>query len=96
MQHWSSLWLATHREDLSPATRFRPMSPYKFDRKGGPLAGQRAAVSDTEVRVAVVREGGALYLTPAHQTTPRDQSHTIGHYGFNHREESFVWFPAIR
>jgi hypothetical protein len=72
------------------------MSGYRVDLKGGPLAGQRTVVSDTEVRVSVVREGGALYLTPAHEATPRDQSLTIGHYGFNHREESFVWFPAIR
>jgi hypothetical protein len=72
------------------------MPGYRVDLKGGPLAGQRAVVTDTEVRVSVVREGGALYLTPAHEATPRDQSLTIGHYGFNHREESFVWFPAIR
>ena len=71
------------------------MSPYRFDLKGGPLAGQRASVSDTEVRVAVVREGGALYLTPSDQATPRDESHTIGYYGFSHREESLVWFPSV-
>jgi hypothetical protein len=72
------------------------MSPYRFDLVGGPLAGKRASVADTEVRVSVVREGGALYLTPSDQATPRDQSHTIGHYGYSHREESLVWFPAIR
>lgn len=72
------------------------MSAYRVDLKGGPLAGQRTSVSDTEVRVSVVREGGALYLTPSHQATPRDESNTIGYYGFSHREESFVWFPAVR
>ena len=72
------------------------MTDYRFDLKGGPLAGQRAAAPDTETRISVVREGGVLYLTPSHEATPRDQSHTIGYYGFSHREESFVWFPAIR
>ena len=72
------------------------MTSYRFDLKGGPLAGQRAVAADTETRISVVREGGALYLTPAHEATPRDQSHTIGYYGFNHREESFVWFPAVK
>jgi hypothetical protein len=71
------------------------MTSYRFDLKGGPLAGQRAVASDTEMRISVVREGGALYLTPEHEATPRDRSLTIGHYGFNHREESFVWFPAV-
>ena len=71
------------------------MSHYRFELRGGPLAGRTTRVRDTEVRVDVVREGGALYLTPSYQTTPRDAEHTIGQYGFSHREESFVWFPAI-
>ena len=71
------------------------MSHYRFELRGGPLAGGHARVRDTEVRVDVVREGGALYLTPSDQATPRDAAHTIGQYGFSHRDESFVWFPAI-
>lgn len=72
------------------------MSHYRFELRGGPLAGRLARVRDTEVRIDVVREGGALYLTPSDQATARDAAHTIGQYGFNHREESLVWFPAIR
>jgi hypothetical protein len=72
------------------------MNGYRFDLKGGPLSGQRALARDTETRISVVREGGALHLTPAHEATPRDEWHTIGYYSFNHREESFVWFPAVR
>ena len=71
------------------------MNAYRFELKGGPLAGKLGSVADTEVRLDVVREGMALHLQPSDRTTPRDATHRIGHYAFSHREESLVWFPAI-
>jgi hypothetical protein len=72
------------------------MPSYRFELKGGPLAGKFASVSDTEVRLSVVRDQAALWLEPADTMTERDRPKAIGHYGFSHREESLVWFPAIR
>jgi hypothetical protein len=72
------------------------MSPYRFELKGGPLAGRQARVADTEVRLAVVREGSALRLEPDDARDASDERRPIGHYGFSHREESLVWFPAVR
>ena len=71
------------------------MSTYFFELKGGPLAGRQASVADTEVRLAVVREDRALYLEPSDSTDTSCRSRPIGHYGFSHREEALVWFPAI-
>jgi len=68
----------------------------RFELKGGPLAGRVGAVRDTEVRLDVVREGGALHLRPADEPTEPARPRTIGHYGFNRREEALVWFPAIK
>ena len=72
------------------------MASYRFELKGGPLAGQQASVADTEVRLSVVRDQCALWLEPTDQISMRDKERAIGHYGFSHREESLVWFPAIR
>jgi hypothetical protein len=71
------------------------MSTYRFELKGGPLAGRQAAVTDTEVRLAVVREDRMLYLEPSDRTDVPRRSRPIGHYGFSHREEALVWFPAV-
>lgn len=67
----------------------------RFELKGGPLAGKTGAVHDTEVRLHVVREDRALYLQPSDGTDAPRRSRPIGHYGFSHREETLVWFPAI-
>jgi hypothetical protein len=71
------------------------MNPYRFELKGGPLAGRFGCVSDTEVRLDVVRDGHALHLHPSDQPSVRETPRPIGHYAFSHREESLVWFPAI-
>jgi hypothetical protein len=71
------------------------MNPYRFELKGGPLAGQLARVTDTEVRLDVVRDGKALHLCPSDEPSEREAARRIGHYGYSHREESLVWFPAI-
>jgi hypothetical protein len=70
-------------------------SDYQFELKGGPLAGKTARVSDTEVRLQVVRESGALRLHPSDIECTSTPARVIGCYGFSHREESLVWFPAI-
>jgi hypothetical protein len=70
------------------------MTSYRFELKGGPLAGRLGCVSDTEVRLDVVRDGQALHLQPSDQPSVRERAKHIGHYGFSHREESLVWFPA--
>lgn len=67
---------------------------YRFELKGGPLAGRLGCVSDTEVRLHVVRENNALHLHPSDQVGGRQTPRPIGHYGFSHREEALVWFPA--
>jgi hypothetical protein len=84
---------ACSRDDL-------PMSARGFDLelRGGPLAGGSARVHDTEVRLAVVQEGGRLQMrdereSPDHATA---DARVIGAYGFSHREEALVWFPAVR
>lgn len=70
---------------------------FELELRGGPLAGQSARVYDTEVRLAVVQEGGRLRLhderTPP--DAPASASRRIGSYGFSHREEALVWFPAL-
>jgi hypothetical protein len=71
------------------------MNAYRFELKGGPLAGKLGSVSDTEVRLNVVREDRALHLRPSDQPTTHDTPRPIGHYAFSHREESLVWFPAV-
>jgi hypothetical protein len=71
------------------------MNAYRFELKGGPLAGKLGSVTDTEVRLDVVREGRTLHLRPSDQPIVRDLARPIGHYAFSHREESLVWFPAI-
>jgi hypothetical protein len=70
------------------------MSSYRFELKGGPLAGKLGCVTDTEVRLDVVRDGKALHLRPSDQPCVRETPRPIGHYAFSHREESLVWFPA--
>jgi hypothetical protein len=70
------------------------MNSYRFELKGGPLAGRLGHVSDTEVRLDVVRDGKALHIEPSDQPSMRETAKHIGHYGFSHREESLVWFPA--
>ena len=70
---------------------------FELELRGGPLAGGSARVRDTEVRIAVVREGGHLHLRTA--DAPSAEEHggrRIGEYGFSHREEALVWFPAPR
>lgn len=71
------------------------MNSYRFELKGGPLAGTTAHVTDTEVRLNVVREAKALHLHPSDQPVVREVPRPIGYYGFSHREESLVWFPSI-
>lgn len=71
------------------------MNTYQFELKGGPLAGKLGSVSDTEVRLDVVREDRALHLRPSDQPARHDAPRPIGHYAFSHREESLVWFPAV-
>lgn len=70
----------------------------RLELRGGPLAGRSARVHDTEVRLAVIQENGRLRMSPT--TTPEPPSRTdggkvIGAYGFSHREEALVWFPAL-
>lgn len=72
------------------------MSPYRFELKGGPLAGREVRIADTEVRLSVVREGPAWRLDPGDGAPAGDGWRAAGHYGFSHREESLVWFPAVR
>lgn len=70
---------------------------FELELRGGPLAGGSARVRDTEVRIAVVSEGGHLHLR--NDDVPADAEPTgrrIGEYGFSHREEAMVWFPAPR
>jgi hypothetical protein len=70
---------------------------FELELRGGPLAGGRARVRDTEVRIAVVREGGRLHLRDDGAPEPADGvGRRIGEYGFSHREEAMVWFPAPR
>jgi len=70
---------------------------FELELRGGPLAGGTARVRDTEVRIAVVREGGRLHLRENEPPAPAgDSSRRIGEYGFSHREEAMVWFPAPR
>lgn len=71
------------------------MPSYHFELKGGPLAGRTASVADTEVRLNVVRDAKALHLHPSDEAAGRDTPRPIGYYGFSHREESLVWFPAL-
>jgi hypothetical protein len=77
-----------------------PVSRDGFDLelRGGPLAGGSARVHDTEVRLAVVQEGGRLHLrdegAPAELASI--EGRRIGTYGFSHREEALVWFPTLR
>ena len=71
---------------------------FELELRGGPLAGGTARVHDTEVRIAVVQEQGRLHLrdrspSEADDSTP---ARVIGEYGFSHREEALVWFPALR
>ena len=69
---------------------------YQLELLGGPLAGRTARVRDTDVRLSVVRDGGALRVRPPDDEDPLDATaRVIGCYGFSHREESLVWFPAI-
>lgn len=71
---------------------------FELELRGGPLAGGSARVHDTEVRLAVVQEGGHLHMRdekiPADETAKGTR--LIGAYGFSHREEALVWFPALR
>lgn len=70
---------------------------FELELRGGPLAGGSARVRDTEVRIAVVREGGRLLLRDDDSPVLGDGgSRRIGEYGFSHREEAMVWFPAPR
>jgi hypothetical protein len=67
----------------------------ELELRGGPLAGGSAHVRDTEVRIAVVREGGHLHLRDDEAPADGESSgRRIGEYGFSHREEAMVWFPA--
>lgn len=68
---------------------------FELELRGGPLAGGSARVRDTEVRIAVVREGGQLHLRND-DAPAADSGGRIGEYGFSHREEAMVWFPAPR
>lgn len=68
---------------------------FELELRGGPLAGSSARVRDTEVRIAVVQEGGQLHLR--NDDAPvrvHGSGRHIGEYGFSHREEAMVWFPA--
>lgn len=70
---------------------------FELELRGGPLAGGSARVRDTEVRIAVVREGGRLHLRDDDASVDGEQpGRRIGEYGFSHREEALVWFPAPR
>lgn len=70
---------------------------FELELRGGPLSGGSARVRDTEVRIAVVREGGHLHLRTADESSASDtRGKRIGEYGFSHREEALVWFPAPR
>jgi hypothetical protein len=70
---------------------------FELELRGGPLAGGRARVRDTEVRIAVVREGGHLHLRSEDPASGLEfTGRRIGEYGFSHREEALVWFPAPR
>jgi len=72
-------------------------SGYEVELRGGPLAGRTARVRDTEVRLSVVCEGGALRMQPLHDhSTHEPTARVIGCYGFSHRDESLVWFPAAK
>jgi hypothetical protein len=69
---------------------------YSVEMRGGPLAGRSASVRDTEVRLAVVRESGGLRVQPDDEPMPAEPAaRVIGCYGFSHRVESLVWFPAV-
>jgi hypothetical protein len=84
---------ARSRDDL-------PMSARGFDLelRGGPLAGGSARVHDTEVRLAVVQKDGRLQMRDEREPPIRGaaDARVIGAYGFSHREEALVWFPAVR
>lgn len=70
---------------------------FELELRGGPLAGGSARVRDTEVRIAVVQEGGRLHLRDEDDSERADGAgRRIGEYGFSHREEAMVWFPAPR
>jgi hypothetical protein len=70
---------------------------FELELRGGPLAGGMARVRDTEVRIAVVREGGRLHLRDEEDNPAGEHAgRRIGEYGFSHREEALVWFPAPR
>ena len=70
---------------------------FELELRGGPLAGGTARVRDTEVRIAVVREGGRLHLREnVPPAADEEAGRRIGEYGFSHREEAMVWFPAPR
>ena len=72
-------------------------SGFDVELRGGPLAGGTARVRDTEVRIAVVREGGQLHLCDDEARALAEAAgQRIGEYGFNHREEAMVWFPSLR
>jgi hypothetical protein len=70
---------------------------FELELRGGPLAGGMARVRDTEVRIAVVQEGEHLHMrnddAPA---LASGAGRRVGEYGFSHREEALVWFPAPR
>lgn len=70
---------------------------FELELRGGPLSGGSAWVRDTEVRIAVVREGGRLHLRDDDASRGDERlGRRIGEYGFSHREEALVWFPAPR
>lgn len=70
---------------------------FELELRGGPLAGGSARVRDTEVRIAVVQEGGRLHLRDEAEPQLADGAgRRIGEYGFSHREEAMVWFPSPR
>lgn len=70
---------------------------FDLELRGGPLAGGTARVRDTEVRIAVVQEGGHLHLCDDDASAIADEAgRRIGEYGFSHREEAMVWFPSLR
>lgn len=70
---------------------------FELELRGGPLAGRSARVRDTEVRIAVVQEGGRLHLRGDDSPESADDTgRRVGEYGFSHREEAMVWFPAPR
>jgi len=69
---------------------------FELELRGGPLAGESARVRDTEVRIAVVQDGGQLHLRDSEPDACAQSGRRIGEYGFSHREEAMVWFPARR